>query len=467
MSAIPLEYTAIPTNERIKKRKRHDDPEIYDSNGKTRRVNPYKLGERLGPDLVREMEVYIKPGAMMPNFAIRKHLQEKYQVDRRHLYDYFHSRGLRVAKEDRHSNLTRSRQAKAAAAAAEDLHPVARKARDFFVALAKKPEQKRSQKPKAARPPLVQASVNVSSSPSTRAISHGDKPSEDGALSISTISSIYAHEDRQRSLSPEPAFSQNDPSDGELQYPASDDSYPSASHAISHSTSELPAIEILFSPLLSSSTSYVPSNIAEWLAKRTTEESSTPDHSPEVTLVDDEAGSFSPADFVKETLDPQCQFNLEDYINFDDGDLVAPSTPGGFGLDSDDSIINMEESMSLSERRQFYDLVNDVFAPLEATQIKSPPKPGPTFQKGSVVIQPADILLRPAEASMPSNPYPDQRTPHASAVKPSQDSGASATPIAHVLPKNQLVSPRNFAPPALNYMYSSGHLQTSVSHPEP
>ncbi|KAF9270830.1 hypothetical protein L218DRAFT_848869 [Marasmius fiardii PR-910] len=54
----------------------------------------------------------------MPSFAIRKELQERYQVDRRHLYDYFHSRGLRVAKEDRHSNLTRSRQAKAAAVAA-------------------------------------------------------------------------------------------------------------------------------------------------------------------------------------------------------------------------------------------------------------------------------------------------------------------------------------------------------------
>ncbi|KAJ3904973.1 hypothetical protein F5879DRAFT_800625 [Lentinula edodes] len=51
----------------------------------------------------------------MPNFDVRKELQIRYQVDRRHLYDYFHSRGLRVAKEDRHSNLTRSRIAKAKA----------------------------------------------------------------------------------------------------------------------------------------------------------------------------------------------------------------------------------------------------------------------------------------------------------------------------------------------------------------
>ncbi|KAJ3737691.1 hypothetical protein DFJ43DRAFT_987364 [Lentinula guzmanii] len=29
----------------------------------------------------------------MPNFDIRKELQIRYQVDRRHIYDYFHSRG--------------------------------------------------------------------------------------------------------------------------------------------------------------------------------------------------------------------------------------------------------------------------------------------------------------------------------------------------------------------------------------
>lgn len=75
----------------------------------------------------------------MPNFEIRKELQIRYQVDRRHLYDYFHSRGrslscsskddisgntmslgLRVAKEDRHSNLTRSRLAKAKTMAPAD-----------------------------------------------------------------------------------------------------------------------------------------------------------------------------------------------------------------------------------------------------------------------------------------------------------------------------------------------------------
>jgi len=55
------------------------------------------------------MEAYITPGAIMPSFEIRKELQIRYLVDRRHIYDYFHSRGLRVAKEDRHSNLARHR----------------------------------------------------------------------------------------------------------------------------------------------------------------------------------------------------------------------------------------------------------------------------------------------------------------------------------------------------------------------
>jgi hypothetical protein len=82
------------------------------------------------------MEALIVPGAKMPPFAVRKDFQERYCVDRRHIYDYFHSRGelnsfraedelilmayigLRVSKEDKHTNLIRGRAAKAAAAAA-------------------------------------------------------------------------------------------------------------------------------------------------------------------------------------------------------------------------------------------------------------------------------------------------------------------------------------------------------------
>jgi hypothetical protein len=64
-----------------------------DERPKTRRVNPQRLALRLGPDLVAEMEALIVPGAKMPTFAVRKDFQERYCVDRRHIYDYFHSRG--------------------------------------------------------------------------------------------------------------------------------------------------------------------------------------------------------------------------------------------------------------------------------------------------------------------------------------------------------------------------------------
>lgn len=64
-----------------------------DGRPKTRRVNPQRLALRLGPELVAEMEALIVPGAKMPTFAVRKDFQERYCVDRRHIYDYFHSRG--------------------------------------------------------------------------------------------------------------------------------------------------------------------------------------------------------------------------------------------------------------------------------------------------------------------------------------------------------------------------------------
>jgi len=109
-----------------------------DGRPKTRRVNPQRLAVRLGPELVAEMEALIVPGAKMPIFAVRKDFQERYQVDRRHIYDYFHSRGthcfissiedfslyagLRVAKEDKHTNLIRGRAMKAQAQA-QLFHP--------------------------------------------------------------------------------------------------------------------------------------------------------------------------------------------------------------------------------------------------------------------------------------------------------------------------------------------------------
>lgn len=70
-----------------------------------RRVNPESLALRLGPELVRDLDALIKPGNRdMPSFAVRKELQERYDIDRRHIYDYYHSKGLRVVKEDKNGN---------------------------------------------------------------------------------------------------------------------------------------------------------------------------------------------------------------------------------------------------------------------------------------------------------------------------------------------------------------------------
>ncbi|OCH88766.1 hypothetical protein OBBRIDRAFT_690121, partial [Obba rivulosa] len=36
----------------------------------------------------------------MPPFAVRQAIQKKYSTNRRHIYDWFHSKGLRVTKDD-------------------------------------------------------------------------------------------------------------------------------------------------------------------------------------------------------------------------------------------------------------------------------------------------------------------------------------------------------------------------------
>ncbi|KAI0639889.1 hypothetical protein C8Q77DRAFT_93307 [Trametes polyzona] len=71
-----------------------------------RRVNPESLAVRLGPELVKELESYVKPGVVeMPSFAIRQQIQKRHKVDRRHIYDWFHSKGLRVTKEDKRATV--------------------------------------------------------------------------------------------------------------------------------------------------------------------------------------------------------------------------------------------------------------------------------------------------------------------------------------------------------------------------
>jgi hypothetical protein len=65
-----------------------------------RRVNPESLAARLGPELVAEMEKHIIPGSIeMPPFSVRRDIQIKFGIDRRHIYDFFHSRGLRCLNE--------------------------------------------------------------------------------------------------------------------------------------------------------------------------------------------------------------------------------------------------------------------------------------------------------------------------------------------------------------------------------
>ncbi|KAH9044640.1 hypothetical protein EDB85DRAFT_475960 [Lactarius pseudohatsudake] len=65
-----------------------------------RRVNPESLAARLGPELVAEMEKHILPGSIeMPPFSVRRDIQVKFGIDRRHIYDFFHSRGLRCLNE--------------------------------------------------------------------------------------------------------------------------------------------------------------------------------------------------------------------------------------------------------------------------------------------------------------------------------------------------------------------------------
>lgn len=65
-----------------------------------RRVNPESLAARLGPELVAEMEKHIIPGSIeMPPFSVRRDIQINFGIDRRHIYDFFHSRGLRCLNE--------------------------------------------------------------------------------------------------------------------------------------------------------------------------------------------------------------------------------------------------------------------------------------------------------------------------------------------------------------------------------
>ncbi|KZV67652.1 hypothetical protein PENSPDRAFT_687986 [Peniophora sp. CONT] len=84
-----------------------------------RRVNPDNLVGRLGPEVVAELERHIEPGSIeMPPFSVRRKVQVDYNVDRRHIYDFYHSRGLRCLKNER---ATRTKKKEADPVIIEDL----------------------------------------------------------------------------------------------------------------------------------------------------------------------------------------------------------------------------------------------------------------------------------------------------------------------------------------------------------
>ena len=115
-TSVPAKRPATPDTERhrVSTRTSNTDSSLSEDTSSLpaagtstrRRVNPDSLAVRLGPELVAELQSFVKPGACeMPSFAIRQDIQRRYNVDRRHIYDWFHSKGLRVTKEDKRATV--------------------------------------------------------------------------------------------------------------------------------------------------------------------------------------------------------------------------------------------------------------------------------------------------------------------------------------------------------------------------
>ncbi|KAI0682552.1 hypothetical protein BC835DRAFT_1477790, partial [Cytidiella melzeri] len=65
-------------------------------------MNPDSLAFRLGSDLIKELKGLLQPGMTeMPPFSVQQKIQKKYDVDRRHVYNWFHNRGLRVTSSEK------------------------------------------------------------------------------------------------------------------------------------------------------------------------------------------------------------------------------------------------------------------------------------------------------------------------------------------------------------------------------
>ena len=103
--ALGSSNTSTSEQKRLRESFSMAQPDISTSNGvyaAKNRVNPESLATRLGPQLVSELEALLQPDATeMPPFHIRQAIQKRYNIDRRHIYDWFRSKGLRVTKDER------------------------------------------------------------------------------------------------------------------------------------------------------------------------------------------------------------------------------------------------------------------------------------------------------------------------------------------------------------------------------
>ncbi|KAI0035131.1 hypothetical protein K488DRAFT_83337 [Vararia minispora EC-137] len=101
-SGPPLHLPLMTYPQALAKPTHSSEVSALASANERRRVNPDSLAERLGPEVVAELERHIIPGETeMPPFSVRRDIQVKFGIDRRHIYDFYHSRGLRCLRNER------------------------------------------------------------------------------------------------------------------------------------------------------------------------------------------------------------------------------------------------------------------------------------------------------------------------------------------------------------------------------
>ncbi|EEB95811.1 hypothetical protein MPER_05162, partial [Moniliophthora perniciosa FA553] len=297
----------------------------------------------------------------MPNFTIRNELKDIRWMPTP--YDYFtlevslqHSRvfhaasivaGLRVAKEDRHSNLTRSRQAKAAAAGSAS-------SKDALVSV------KMSQKPtKVSRPVFTPVFINTSTS--TKVEESCPQQSLNDHHIPTTIVSSPVPSSKSHTPSPEPElcyppspkpspklYTPN--TEPELCYPPSpepllsdptfsdDDSHTGSDHVSKHLSAQLPFDCGLPLEQSSNATSV-----------------ELPGEGTLVLPCNQVPEIFCPVAFVKQTVD----FDYTEWLNFDNDESDSVEIHPNSEITSSRPMISLGTDISQSERQIFYGLVKD------------------------------------------------------------------------------------------------------------